>query len=60
MNPARRSVPVYAPPTKNFVAIEPRFNLPDPYNQNWGTADTGMVPALAQAVRFSGMSVWSC
>ncbi len=31
------------PLQKNFVAIEPQFNLPDPYNKNWGGADTGMV-----------------
>ena len=38
-----RSIQVYAPPTKNFVAIEPQFNLPDPYNKDWGNTDTGMV-----------------
>ncbi len=37
------SIQVYAPPQKNFVAIEPQFNLPDPYNKNWGNVDTGMV-----------------
>ena len=38
-----QSIQVYAPPQKNFVAIEPQFNLPDPYNKDWGSADTGMV-----------------
>jgi galactose mutarotase-like enzyme len=38
-----KSIQVYAPPNKNFVAIEPQFNLPDPYNKNWGSVDTGMV-----------------
>ncbi len=38
-----KSIQVYAPPQKNFVAIEPQFNLPDPYNRDWGRADTGMV-----------------
>jgi aldose 1-epimerase len=37
------AIQVYAPPQKNFVAIEPQFNLPDPYNKNWGNTDTGMV-----------------
>jgi galactose mutarotase-like enzyme len=37
------SIQVYAPLQKNFVAIEPQFNLPDPYNRNWGGANTGMV-----------------
>jgi len=43
LSPKIKSIQVYAPPTKNFVAIEPQFNLPDPYNQDWATADTGMV-----------------
>lgn len=41
--PQIRSIQVYAPTGKNFVAIEPQFNLPDPYNKNWGDTDTGMV-----------------
>jgi galactose mutarotase-like enzyme len=43
LSPEIKSIQVYAPPTKNFVAIEPQFNLPDPYNKNWGKVDTGMV-----------------
>ena len=43
MSPQVRALQVYAPPDKNFVAIEPQFNLPDPYNKNWGNVDTGMV-----------------
>ncbi len=43
LSPQIKSIQVYAPPQKNFVAIEPQFNLPDPYNQDWGSADTGMV-----------------
>lgn len=38
-----RSIQVYAPPKKNFVAIEPQFNFPDPYNRAWGNVNTGMV-----------------
>ena len=41
--PSIKSIQVYAPPNKNFVAIEPQFNLPDPYSKDWGNADTGMV-----------------
>ncbi len=41
--PSIKSIQVYAPPTKNFVAIEPQFNLPDPYSKDWGNTDTGMV-----------------
>ena len=43
LSPHIRSIQVYAPPQKNFVALEPQFNLPDPYNRNWGDTDTGMV-----------------
>jgi len=38
-----RAIQVYAPPAKNFVAIEPQFNFPDPYNRGWGRVNTGMV-----------------
>ncbi len=38
-----RAIQVYAPPAKNFVAIEPQFNFPDPYNKAWGRVNTGMV-----------------
>jgi aldose 1-epimerase len=43
LSPQIKSIQVYAPLQKNFVAIEPQFNLPGPYNKNWGGADTGMV-----------------
>jgi len=43
LSPQIKSIQIYAPPQKNFVAIEAQFNLPDPYNKDWGTADTGMV-----------------
>jgi aldose 1-epimerase len=43
LSPQIKSIQVYAPPDKNFVAIEPQFNLPDPYSSSWGSVDTGMV-----------------
>ena len=44
LSPEIRSVQVYAPPEKNFIAIEPQFNLGDPYNRRqWHRLDTGMV-----------------
>jgi len=43
LSPRIESIQVYAPPTKTFVAIEPQFNLPDPYSKAWGKTDTGMV-----------------
>lgn len=42
LSPQIKSIQVYAPLQKNFVALEPQFNLPDPYNKSWGRADTGM------------------
>ncbi len=42
-SPSIKSIQVYAPLGKNFVAIEPQFNLPDPYSKAWGNTDTGMV-----------------
>jgi galactose mutarotase-like enzyme len=35
---------MYAPPAKNFVAIEPQYNLSDPFDRKvWGNQDTGVV-----------------
>lgn len=37
------SVQVYAPPEHDFIAIEPQFNLADPFDKKvWGTRDTGI------------------
>lgn len=42
-SPPVRAVQVYAPPGQSFVAIEPQFNLPDPFGPQWPAAvDTGM------------------
>jgi aldose 1-epimerase len=44
LSPHIKAVQIYAPPDKNFVAVEPQFNLADPYNKKiWGNRDTGMV-----------------
>jgi galactose mutarotase-like enzyme len=38
-----RAVQVYAPPDHNFVAIEPQFNLADPFDTKiWSKTDTGI------------------
>jgi aldose 1-epimerase len=42
-SPEIKSIQVYSPLDKSFVAIEPQFNLPDPYGSEWKGADTGMV-----------------
>lgn len=39
-----RAIQMYAPPAKNFVAIEPQYNLSDPFDKKvWGHHDTGIV-----------------
>lgn len=38
-----KAIQVYAPADKDFVAIGPQFNLPDPYSRIWRGQDTGMV-----------------
>jgi galactose mutarotase-like enzyme len=43
LSPEIKAIQVYTPPDKNFVAVEPQFNLADPYNKAWGSRDTGMM-----------------
>ena len=44
LSPQIKAIQVYAPPDKSYVAVEPQFNLADPFNkQLWGNRDTGMV-----------------
>jgi hypothetical protein len=43
LSPQIRAIQMYAPPTKNFVAIEHQFNYGDPFGKEWGKTDTGMV-----------------
>jgi aldose 1-epimerase len=38
-----KSIQVYSPLDKDFVAVEPQFNLPDPYGKEWKDTNTGMV-----------------
>jgi aldose 1-epimerase len=38
-----QAIQTYSPPDKSFVAIEPQFNLADPYGKQWGRTNTGMV-----------------
>jgi len=37
------AIQTYSPVDKSFVAIEPQFNLADPYGKEWGKTPTGMV-----------------
>jgi hypothetical protein len=43
LSPEIRTVQVYAPPTKQFTAIEEQFNFGDPFGKEWGSTNTGMV-----------------
>uniref|UniRef100_E6QJR6 Aldose 1-epimerase n=1 Tax=mine drainage metagenome TaxID=410659 RepID=E6QJR6_9ZZZZ len=43
LSPEIRTIQVYAPPAKNFVAVEDQFNFGDPFGKAWGTMNTGMV-----------------
>jgi galactose mutarotase-like enzyme len=38
-----KTIQMYAPPTKSFVAIEHQYNFADPFGKEWGQMDTGMV-----------------
>lgn len=43
MSPEIKTVQVYAPPTKQFTAIEEQFNFADPFGPEWKKTNTGMV-----------------
>ena len=43
VSPEIKTVQVYAPPTKQFAAIEEQFNFGDPWGKEWHGMDTGMV-----------------
>jgi aldose 1-epimerase len=43
LSPEIRTVQVYAPPTKQFAAIEQQFNFGDPFGKEWHGMNTGMV-----------------
>lgn len=43
LSPEIKTIQAYAPPTKNFVAVEHQFNFADPFGKEWGNMDTGMV-----------------
>lgn len=43
LSPQIKAIQVYAPPAKQFVAVEHQFNFGDPFGKEWGQIDTGMV-----------------
>lgn len=38
-----KAIQAYAPPAKQFVAVEHQYNFGDPFGKEWGKTDTGMV-----------------
>jgi galactose mutarotase-like enzyme len=43
LSPEIKTIQMYAPPTKSFVAIEHQYNFADPFGKEWGGMDTAMV-----------------
>ena len=43
LSPEIKAIQMYAPPAKQFVAIEHQYNFGDPFGKEWGATDTGMV-----------------
>lgn len=43
LSPQIKAIQAYAPPDKDFIVLEPQFNLADPFNTKiWGRRNTGM------------------
>jgi len=43
LSPNIKTIQMYAPPEKAFVAIEHQFNFANPFGKEWNSMDTGMV-----------------
>lgn len=43
LSPQIKTIQVYAPPAKSFIAVEHQFNFADPFGKEWGNMDTEMV-----------------
>jgi galactose mutarotase-like enzyme len=43
ISPEIKAIQLYAPANRNIVAIEPQFNVGDPFSNIWRGRDTGMV-----------------
>jgi galactose mutarotase-like enzyme len=43
LSPEIKTIQVYAPRDKNFVAVEHQYNFGDPFGKEWGLTKTGMV-----------------
>lgn len=43
LSPAIKTVQIYSPKGRNFVAVEQQYNFVDPFGKEWKHMDTGMV-----------------
>jgi len=43
LSPEIKTIQMYAPPNKNFAAIEHQYNFADPFGSEWGKMNTEMV-----------------
>ncbi len=43
LSPEIKTIQMFAPPDKQFVAIEDQYNFADPFGKEWGAMNTGMV-----------------
>jgi aldose 1-epimerase len=43
LSPEIKTIQMFAPPAKNFVAIEHQYNFADPFGKQWVGMDNGMV-----------------
>jgi len=43
LTPNIKTIQVYAPPTKNFIAVEHQTNFADPFGKEWNGKDTDMI-----------------
>ncbi len=43
LSPEIKTIQAYAPPAKNFIAVEDQYNFADPFGKEWSSMDTGMV-----------------
>lgn len=55
LSPEIKTVQAYAPPEKQFVAIEEQFNFGDPWGKEWHGMDTGMI-----TLKPSQSVTWKC
>jgi len=43
LSPEIKTIQMFTPPTKSYVAIEHQYNFADPFGKEWGKMETGMV-----------------